>query len=223
MFYETSKNNHGLAKNPFKSCTVPRVIGWLSTKNPDGSDNLAPYSQFTNLTFDPPLVIFSSNQNVIGDRKTTVKNIERTGEFVYNMVSFDLKDAMNRSSIFQLPEGAEDKFSYSGVTKAPSKLVDAVRVAESPVQYECRYVQTIRLPGHDTLSTVDCIIGEVIGIHIADEFILPDGKVDICQIKPVARLGYFDFTVVNNSFEMTPPKVSPDKQVLVDKGLEGKV
>lgn len=223
MFYEPSKNNHGLAKNPFKSCTVPRVIGWISTKNSDGSDNLAPYSQFTNLTFDPPLVIFSANQNVIGDRKTTVKNIERTGEFVYNMVSYDLKDAMNLSSIFQLPEGAEDKFKYAGVTKAPSELVKAVRVAESPVQYECRYIQTIRLPGNDTLATVDCLIGEVIGIHIADEYILPDGKVDICRIKPVARLGYFDFTVVNNSFQMAPPRVSPDKQILVDKGLEGKV
>ena len=174
-------------------------------------------------TFDPPLVIFSANQNVVDDRKNTVKNIERTGEFVYNMVSYDLKDAMNRSSIFEIPEGTKDKFEYSQVTKAPSVLVQAARVAESPVQYECKYVQTIRIPGKDTLATVDCIIGEVIGIHIADEFILPDGKVDICRIKPVARLGYFDFTVVNNSFEMAPPKVSPEKQILVDKGLEGKV
>lgn len=223
MFYEPSKNNHGLSKNPFKSCTVPRVIGWISTKNPDGSDNLAPYSQFTNLTFDPPLVFFSANQNVVDERKNTIKNIERTGEFVYNMVSYELKEAMNRSSIFEIPEGTKDKFEYSGVTKAPSVLVQAARVAESPIQYECRYIQTLRFPGNGTLATVDCIVGEVIGIHIADEFLLPDGKVDICRIKPVARLGYFDYTVVNNSFEMAPPKVSPEKQVLVDKGLEGKV
>lgn len=223
MFYEPSKNNHGLSKNPFKSCTVPRVIGWISTKNPDGSDNLAPYSQFTNLTFDPPLVFFSANQNVVDERKNTIKNIERTGEFVYNMVSYELKEAMNRSSIFEIPEGTKDKFEYSGVTKAPSVLVQAARVAESPIQYECRYIQTLRFPGNSTLATVDCIVGEVIGIHIADEFLLPDGKVDICRIKPVARLGYFDYTVVNNSFEMAPPKVSPEKQVLVDKGLEGKV
>lgn len=223
MFYEPSKNNHGLKRNPFKSCTVPRVIGWISTKNEDGTDNLAPYSQFTNLTFDPPIVFFSSNQNVVGDRKRTVKNIERTGEFVYNMVSYELKDAMNRSSIFEIPEDVKDKFEYAGVSKAPSSLIDVMRVAESPVQYECRYMQTFRIPGNDTLATVDCIVAEVIGIHIADEFILPDGKVDICRIKPVARLGYFDFTVVDNSFEMAPPAVSPDKQVLVDKGLEGKV
>ena len=137
MFYEPKKNDHGLSKNPFKSCTVPRVIGWISTKNEDGSDNLAPYSQFTNLTFDPPMVIFAANQNVFGDRKNTVKNIERTGEFVYNMVSYDLKDAMNASSIAKLPEGYADKFEYSGVTKAPSQLNDVARVAESPIQYAC--------------------------------------------------------------------------------------
>lgn len=223
MFYEPKKNNHGLERNPFKSCTVPRVIGWISTKNEDGSDNISPYSQFTNLTFDPPLVMFSANQNVEGDRKRTVKNIERTGEFVYNMVSEELAENMNRSSIFELPENIKDKFEYSGVTKADSNLVNVKRVAESPVQYECKYVQTIRLPGNDTLNTIDIIIGEVIGIHIKDEFISEKGKVDVLKIKPVARLGYFDFTVVNNSFEMEPPKVSPDKQALVDKGLEGRV
>lgn len=223
MFYEPKNNNHGLPYNPFKSCTVPRVIGWISTKNPDGSDNLAPYSQFTNLTFDPPMVIFSCNQNVDGDRKRTVNNIERTGEFVYNMVSRELAEKMNRSSIYEFPEEYEDKFDYAVVTKEKSEIVDVMRVKESPVQYECRYRQTIRIPGNDTLNTIDIIIGEVVGIHIKDEFITESGRVDIQKIQPVARLGYYDFTYVDNSFEMEPPKVSPEKQALVDKGLEGKV
>lgn len=224
MFYETKNDDHGLPHNPFKSCTVPRVIGWLSTKNPDGSDNLAPYSQFTNLTFDPPLVLLSANQNVVGDRKRTVQNIERTGEFVYNMVSKELSEAMNRSSIYQIPYGFKDKFDYAGLTKAKSNMVDVARVAESPVQYECKYVQTIRLPGNDKLNTIDIIIGEVIGIHIKDEYITVDGKVDIPKIQPVARLGYYDFTVVNNSFEMQSPKVdNQELQDLVDKGLAGRV
>ncbi|MEM5779897.1 MAG: flavin reductase family protein [Lawsonibacter sp.] len=222
MFYEPCKNNHGLPRNPFKSCTVPRVIGWISTKNADGSDNLAPYSQFTNLTFDPPLVFFSSNQNVEGDRKTTIRNIERTGEFVYNMVPYDLREEMNRTSIIEVPEGM-DKFQYAGLEKAPANLVDVMRVAKSPVQYECRYVQTIRIPGNETIATVDCIIGEVIGIHIDDRYITPEGKVDIPGIRPLARLGYFDYTVVEKSFEIAPPKVSAQKQGFVDKGLEGKV
>lgn len=222
MFYEPSKNNHGLPRNPFKSCTVPRVIGWISTKNPDGSDNLAPYSQFTNLTFDPPIVMFSSNQNVEDDRKRTVKNIERTGEFVYNMVPYDLREEMNLTSIIEVPEGM-DKFQFAGLEKAPSKLVQAMRVAKSPVQYECRYMQTIRLPGNEAIATVDVIIAEVIGIHIDDQYITPEGKVDIPKIRPLARLGYFDYTVVEKSFEIAPPKVSGAKQDFVDKGLEGKV
>lgn len=222
MFYEPKKNNHGLKKNPFKSCTVPRVIGWISTKNEDGTDNIAPYSQFTNLTFDPPLVLFSANQNVFDDRKNTVKNIERTGEFVYNMVSEDLAEAMNKSSIAELPEGFKDKFDYCGLEKAESKIVDVARVKASPVQYEIKYVQTLRLPGVDKLNTIDIIIGEVVGIHIKDEFITDEDKVDVCKIRPVARLGYFDFTVVNNSFTMDTSKIDPAKQALVDKGLEGK-
>lgn len=221
MFYEPKKNNHGLKKNPFKSCTVPRVIGWISTKNEDGTDNIAPYSQFTNLTFDPPLVLFSANQNVFDDRKNTVKNIERTGEFVYNMVSEDLAEAMNKSSIAELPEGFKDKFDYCGLEKADSEIVDVARVKASPVQYEIKYVQTLRLPGVDTINTIDIIIGEVVGIHIKDEFITDEDKVDVTKIRPVARLGYFDFTVVDNSFTMDTPKIDPAKQALVDKGLEG--
>ena len=221
MFYEPKKNNHGLKKNPFKSCTVPRVIGWISTKNEDGTDNIAPYSQFTNLTFDPPLVLFSANQNVFDDRKNTVKNIERTGEFVYNMVSEDLAEAMNKSSIAELPEGFKDKFDYCGLEKADSEIVDVARVKASPVQYEIKYVQTLRLRGVDTINTIDIIIGEVVGIHIKDEFITEEDKVDVTKIRPVARLGYFDFTVVDNSFTMDTPKIDPAKQALVDKGLEG--
>ncbi len=222
MFYEPSKNDHGLPRNPFKSCTVPRAIGWISTRNEDGSDNLSPYSQFTNLTFDPPLVLFSANQNVFGDRKVTIRNVERTKEFVYNMVPYSLREEMNRSSIVQAPEGM-DKFAYAGVGRAQSNLVDVARVAESPIQYECRYVQTIRLPGNNVLGTIDCIIGEIVGIHIADAFITDEGKVDICKIQPLARLGYFDYTVVEKSFELPPPVVSPEKQALVDQGLEGSV
>lgn len=222
MFYETQKNNHGLPHNPFKSCTVPRCIGWISTRNEDGSDNIAPYSQFTNLTFDPPYVLFSANQNIFDDRKNTVKNIERTGQFVFNMVSEELAEAMNKSSIAKLPNGLQDKFEYIGVEKQEAELVDVAMVKSSPVHYEIEYVQTLRLPGNDIINTIDVIIGKVIGIHIKDEFINDEGKVDIVGIRPVARLGYFDFTVVNNSFEMAPPKIEDENlQFLVDKGLEG--
>ena len=199
---------------------MPRCIGWISTKNEDGSDNIAPYSQFTNLTFDPPLVIFSANQNVFKDRKTTIKNAERTGEFIYNMVPYDLRDQMNLTSSIEVPEGM-DKFEYAGLTKVPGNLVNVMRVGESPIQYECKYLQTIRIQANSNIATVDVIVGEVIGIHIDDD-VITDGKVDIPKIKPLARLGYFDYTVVEKSFEIPAPRVSPEKQAFVDVGLEGK-
>ena len=216
MFYESAKNDHGLAHDPFKSCVVPRPIGWISTISKDGIPNLAPYSQFQNLTFDPPYVMFAANQKTDGSRKDTVVNTEQTGEFVYNMVSYDLKDAMNTTAQ-EIPPDA-DEFEVAGLTKEPSKLVKPFRVGESPVQFECRYYQTVRLPGHGIMGTVDVVIGEVLGVHIKDEFILPDGKINILKIKPIGRLGYYDYTCIDSIFEM----VIPGLNETVRAGMEGK-
>jgi len=139
MFYALEKNDHGLSHDPFKSCVVPRPIAWISTVSEDGICNLAPYSQFQNLSFDPPYVMFSANQTSLGRPKDTVVNVERTGEFVHNMVTYDLREAMNRSAQ-QVPSDV-DEFELAGVTKAPSKLLKVPRVAESPVHFECRYVR----------------------------------------------------------------------------------
>jgi len=216
MFYEPAKDNHNLAHNPFKSCVVPRPIGWISTVSIKGKHNLAPYSQFQNLTFDPPYVMFAANQTGEGQRKDTVVNAEQTGEFVYNMATYDLRKAVDRSAE-QVPPGV-DEFELAGLTKAASRFVKPPRVAESPIQFECRYHMSVRLPGNGAMGTVDIIIGEVIGIHIKDEFIGPDGKLDICRIRPLARMGYYDYTSVESVFEMLPDY--GDEKYLV--GLEGK-
>jgi len=215
MFYETKKNDHGLAFDPFKSCVVPRPIGWISTISRDGVSNLAPYSQFQNLTFDPPYVMFSANQKTDGTRKDSVNNSEQVGEFVYNMATYDLKEAVNLSAQQVPPE--EDEFEVAGVTKAPSCLVRPFRVAESPIQFECKYHQTLRLPGKGKMGTVDVVIGEVLGVHIKDEFILSGGKVDIVKIRPLARLGYYDYSCVDSVFEMAIPGQNEDVRI----GMEG--
>ena len=218
MFYETEKNDHGLSRPPFKACVVPRAIGWLSTMSADGVPNLAPYSQFTNLTFDPPYVLVSINQGRDSERKDTTVNIEETGEFVYNMVTYDLREAMNITAASFSPD--VDEFEKAGLTKAPSNLVKPFRVAESPIQFECKYYQTIRLPGDGRVGTADIIIGKVVGVHIKDEFILPDGKIDIVKIQPLARMGYSDYTYVDKVFEISPSLqagFSPD----LANGLEG--
>jgi len=215
MYYDPEKNDHGLPHNPFKSCVVPRPIGWISTVSSDGVHNLAPYSQFQNLTFNPPYVMFAANQNSLGRRKDTVVNTEQTGEFVYNMATWDLREAVNRSAQEAPPE--VDEFDLAGMTKAPSVRVKPCRVAESPVQFECCYHQTLRLPGNRPLGTVDVIIGRVVLIHIKDDVIGPDGRLDILRIRPLARLGYYDYTTVDSFFEM----VIPGGEVNLLAGLEG--
>lgn len=215
MFYRTDKNDHGLPHDPFKSCVVPRPIGWISTVSTVGIPNLAPYSQFQNLTFDPPYVMFSANQKTDGTRKDSVNNAEQVGEFVYNMATYDLREAVNITAQQVAPE--VDEFEIAGVTKAISNLVKSYRVAESPVHMECRYCQTIRLPGKGKMGTVDIVIGEVLGVHIREDAITPDGKLDILKIRPIGRLGYYDYTSVDSLFEMTIP--GSDEEVRI--GMEG--
>jgi len=215
MFYQFENKDHGLAFDPFKSCVVPRPIGWISTLSPDGVSNLAPYSQFQNLTFDPPYVMFAANQNTRGERKDSTVNAERTGEFVYNMATYDLREAVNLSAQ-EVPYGV-DEFELAGLTKAPSILVKPFRVAESPIQFECRYHQTLRLPGKSVMGTVDIIIGLVAGIHIKDDCIGKDGRIDILKLRPIGRLGYYDYTVVDNKFEMVIPGLNENLLA----GLEG--
>lgn len=216
MEYAPGKEACPLPYSPFKSCTVPRPIGWLSTVSVDGVHNLAPYSQWQNLTFDPPLVMFAANQYPDGRRKDTVINAEQTGWFVWNMATYALREAVNISAMALDPD--EDEFERAGVTKAPATEAPGMRVAESPAHFECRYIATHRLPGNSPVGSVDVVYGEVARIHVADEVLTPDGKLDIPRIAPIARMGYYDYTVIRDVFEMRIPGASVDAAA----GLEGK-
>ncbi len=214
MYYEPGKTEHGLARDPFKSCVIPRPIGWISTVSVEGVHNLAPFSQFQNLTFDPPYVMFASNQTTRGQRKDTVRNTEQTGQFVWNMATYELREAVNKSAEEVAPE--VDEFELAGVTKAPCRLVKPCRVAESPIHFECLYHQTIRLPGNGTMGTVDIVIGRVAAIHIKDDAILPDGRIDVLKIRPIARLGYHDYTSIETVFQMAVPGNDPRRLAGMD-------
>jgi flavin reductase (DIM6/NTAB) family NADH-FMN oxidoreductase RutF len=203
MYYETALRNHGLKYDPFKSCVIPRPIGWISTLSPDRIPNLAPFSQFQMLTYDPPYVMFSGNQTVHGARKDTVRNVEATGEFVWNMAIYDLREAVNKTAQDLPPE--VDEFEVAGLTKAPARLVKPPMVAESPVHFECKYHQTLRLPGNGKMGTVDVVIGLVIAVHIDDAALTPEGRLDVLKIRPIARLGYYDYTSIDSRFEMIIP------------------
>jgi flavin reductase (DIM6/NTAB) family NADH-FMN oxidoreductase RutF len=216
VHYDPRTERPPLRYDPFKSCTVPRPIGWLSTISKTGVANLAPFSQWQNLTFDPPMVMFASNQTPAGARKDTVVNAEETGYFVWNMATWDLREAVNISAADFPPD--VDEFARAGVTKAACTIAPGPRVAESPVHMECRYHSTTRLPGRGAMGTVDVVFGEVVQIHIRDDVVLPSGKLDIPKIAPIARLGYYDYCVVRDTFEMVIPVIDP--RVL--EGLEGR-
>lgn len=216
MEYAPGSEPCPLPYSPFKSCTVPRPIGWLSTVSAGGVHNLAPYSQWQNLTFDPPMVMFAANQYPDGRRKDTVINAEKTGWFVWNMATYDLRGAVNISAKAVGPD--EDEFDAAGVTKAGCTSAPGARVAESPCHFECRYLSTHRLPGNSPAGWVEVVYGVVAHIHVRDDVILPDGKLDIPRIRPIARMGYHDYAVVENVFEMRIPGASAEEA----DGMEGK-
>ncbi|WP_108262291.1 flavin reductase family protein [Mangrovicoccus ximenensis] len=215
MHYAPGKDPCPLPFSPFKACTVPRPIGWISTVSRSGIANLAPYSQWQNLTFDPPLVMFSANHYPDGRRKDTVVNAEETGWFVWNMATYALREAVNASAAALPPEA--DEFEAAGVTKAACIDAPGPRVAESPCQFECRYLSTHRLPGNSAVGSIDVVYGQVERIHVADAVISAEGKLDVAKIEPLARMGYYDYAVIRETFEMRIPG-----SAAAADGLEGK-
>ena len=198
MYYDTEKNNHGLPYNPFKALTVPRPIGWISTVSKDGIGNLSPYSYFNGLSYNPPFVMFSAGNRVDGSKKDSVLNAEETGEFVVNVSTWDTRHQMNDTS--WIMETETDELLETGLIPINSINVKPKRVAESPVHFECKYHQTVELPGKDGFHHV--VIGQVVGIHIKDEFIKDDGIVDVLKMKIIARLGYNDYTLIEKTFSI---------------------
>ena len=180
-FYEP-RNGHQLPHDPFNAIVGPRPIGWISSQSSSGQVNLAPYSFFNAFNYTPPIVGFSS----IG-YKDTVRNIEQTGEFVWNLVTRELTSAMNQSAAAVSPDVNE--FTLAGLTEEKSRLIAVPRVAESPVSFECRCSQIVQLQdlGGSKVSSW-LILGEVVAVHI-DKALLRDGIYDTARAGHVLRGG----------------------------------
>jgi len=197
MFYEP-RLGHGLPHDPFKAIIAPRPIGWISTLDAAGRANLAPYSFFNAVHSRPPMLAFTSET-----MKHSAANAIASGEFVFNLCTRPLFDAMNVSSGTLAAEDSE--FEAAGLEAAPSRLVKAPRVAASPAALECRVVHSMRF--HDIEGTpLDgwIIIGQVVGVHIDDAYIR-NGRFDTAAAQPVARCGYRDYATVTEMFEALRP------------------
>jgi flavin reductase (DIM6/NTAB) family NADH-FMN oxidoreductase RutF len=199
MFYETSNPDHGLPHDPFKAIVGPRPIGWITTISAAGEVNLAPYSFFNAISSNPPCVVFSSD-----GYKHSVANIEETGEFVCNLTTWDLRDAVNQTSALY-PKGVNE-MEKASLESAPSRLVKPPRVAAAPTALECKRLQVMRmqdLQGRPMDQYL--VIGQVVGIHIDDRFI-KDGRLDSAAMRPIARFGYNEYAVVSDLFQMVRPQ-----------------
>ncbi len=199
MFYDATVNSHGLAHDPFKALVAPRPIGWITSMSAAGEINLAPYSFFNAFASRPGIVGFSSE-----GRKDSVTFVDDTHEFVCNITTYDLRDAMNATSA-PLPRG-QSEFAAAGLDMEPSALVRPPRVRGIAAALECRWLQTVALKDLDG-ADIDrwLVIGQVVGVYIDERFIR-DGKVDTALMRPIARCGYNDYAVVDRVFPLRRPK-----------------
>nr|WP_249802017.1 flavin reductase family protein [Bradyrhizobium zhengyangense] len=199
-FYEPSKG-HGLKHDPFNAIIAPRPIGWISSRDAKGHVNLAPYSFFNAFAYVPPIIGFSSTH-----WKDSVENIQQTGEFVWNLATKDLAKQMNATAAHVAPE--VDEFKLAGLTAVPGKLVNVPRVGESPVAFECKVSDIIRLKGADGREANAWLtLGEVVAVHI-DKAMIKDGVYQTAAARPIMRAGrrgdYFEIQP-ENMFEMVRP------------------
>jgi flavin reductase (DIM6/NTAB) family NADH-FMN oxidoreductase RutF len=200
-FYEPAKG-HGLPHDPFNAIVGPRPIGWISSHDPQGRLNLAPYSFFNGFNYTPPIIGFSS----VG-RKDSLNNIEQTGEFAWNLATRDLAEAMNQSCAAVGPE--VDEFALSGLTAVASRIIAVPRVQESPVSFECKLTQIVQLKRADqALVPSWLVLGEVVAVHIAT-WLLKDGVYDTAAAEPILRGGgpadYFQISEAGK-FKMFRPQ-----------------
>ena len=205
LFYQPgSRDKTLLPHDPFKALIAPRPIGWVTTLGASGATNLAPYSFFNAFCDRPPIIGFASS-----GYKDSVTFAEETREFVWNMPTFALRDAMNRTAAPLSPGDSE--FTFAGLEMAPSVRVKPPRVAASPAALECALIEVKRLRDRQGAETDTwLVLGEVVGVHIDERFIT-DGTVDLAAMQPIARCGYKDYVVVDELFQMErPPRRLPD-------------
>lgn len=180
-FYEPA-GGHALPHDPLNAIVAPRPIGWISTTSVAGVRNLAPYSFFNLLNYQPPLIGFSST-----GWKDSIANAEATGEFVWNLATVPLAERMNATSA-SLPSEV-DEFERAGIETLPSRLVRPDRVADSPAAFECRVTQIVRLETKEGRSLDQwLVIGEAVGIHL-DRAMLEDGVYQTARARPILRGG----------------------------------
>jgi flavin reductase (DIM6/NTAB) family NADH-FMN oxidoreductase RutF len=209
MIVKPSELSHSELYAIILNSVAPRPIGWVSTVDASGRHNLAPFSFFNAVCVDPPLLAFApglrpskqpkANQ---GEAKDTLRNIRETKEFVVNVVTYDLAEAMNLTSGEYDP--SVNEFELAKLTQEPSEIVRPSRVAGSPVSFECKLYQILDFSPAPTSSSL--VIGQVVSIYV-DEAHMKDGKLDRDSLDLIGRMGGIQYTRTRQRFDMVRPKV----------------
>jgi flavin reductase (DIM6/NTAB) family NADH-FMN oxidoreductase RutF len=209
MILTPSELPHGELYGILLNSVAPRPIAWVSTVSASGLPNLAPFSFFNAVCVDPPLLVFAPGLRPPkqspagpGEAKDTLRNIRETKEFVVNIVTYELAEAMNVTSGEY--DASVNEFELAKVTPTPSKIVRVPRVAESPVSFECKLYQILDFSTAPTSSSL--VIGKIVSIHIDDAFIT-DGKLDRNALDMIGRMGGIQYTRTTQRFDMVRPKV----------------
>jgi flavin reductase (DIM6/NTAB) family NADH-FMN oxidoreductase RutF len=209
MIVSPSDLSHSELYGILLNSVAPRPIAWVSTISAAGNINLAPFSFFNAVCVDPPLLAFAPGlrqpkqpEGGHGEAKDTLRNVRETKEFVVNIVTYELAEAMNLTSGEY--DASVDEFELAKLTPQPSKVVRPPRVAESPISFECKLHQILDFSSRPTSSSL--VIGQVVSIHISDAH-LKDGKLDRNSLDLIGRMGGIQYTRTTQRFEMVRPKV----------------
>lgn len=192
----------GFSHSLYNALVVPRPIGWISTVSGDGVVNLAPFSFFNLVAGDPLCCMYCANgAHRDGGAKDSLRNASETGQFVFNLCTWDLREQMNATSASS--PRSTDEMAEAGLTAAACVVVAPPRVAASPIALECEVIEVVALP-----STVDTrnamVIGRVVQVHIADDVVV-EGMIDYGRLAAVGRLGYQDYALVDDAFTLVRP------------------
>ncbi len=213
MYYDSERRaggdgDPGLPWSPFKALVAPRPIGWISSLTSAGVVNVAPFSFFQAVADRPDVVMFSTEVEVPvtgggGNRKDSHENATSRGEFVCNLVSWDMREAMNTTSLRLPPHQSEA--AHAGLRLAPSRRVAPPRVVGAPAALECVVVDTRAVLHRGGAHRFHMVFGEVVGIYIDDRFIR-NGRVDTAAMQLIGRLGYDEYSVLDRTFRMPRPE-----------------
>jgi len=206
MFFDPRKNvrPEPLSHNPFNALVAPRPIAWVSSMDSKSCINLAPFSFYNAISSDPPYVMFAlGSKDEAGTPKDTLANVRQVPEFVINIASWELREAVNQTSKVYLADVNE--FEQTGLTQVASHLVAPPRVGEAKAALECHVNRIINLPGKSNGRERHMVIGEVVGIFISDD-VIENGKVDASRLHQLSRLGYFEYDQVEDTFTMPRPE-----------------